>query len=131
MVSIKHEYNSKVQLNHNTGKEALAECEINTSSQIELERTRLPAWLVLPQSKGVKTLGVEASIMSEYDHCLITFLRGHNGSTETFINATTTQKGLNSDQFNWTSEKIRPPHRSDTYSLETYSCSLYLAQGCP
>lgn len=37
MVSIKHEYNSKVQLNHNTGKEALAECEINTSSQIELE----------------------------------------------------------------------------------------------
>lgn len=51
--------------------------------------------------------------MSEYDHCLITFLTGHNGSTETFINATATQKGLNSDQFNWTSEKIRPPHTVD------------------
>lgn len=51
--------------------------------------------------------------MSEYDYCLITFLTGHNGSTETFINATATQKGLNSDQFNWTSEKIRPPHTAD------------------
>lgn len=51
--------------------------------------------------------------MSEYDHCLITFLTGPNGSTETFINATATQKGLNSDQFNWTSEKIRSPHTVD------------------
>lgn len=37
MVSNKHEYNSKVRLNHKTGKEAMAECKINTSSQIELE----------------------------------------------------------------------------------------------
>lgn len=68
--------------------------------------------------------------MSEYDHCLITFLRGHNGSTETFINNTATQKGLNPDQSNWTSEKIKRPHRSDTNSLETYSCSL-LGIGLP
>lgn len=37
MVSNRHEYNSKVRLNHNTGKAAMAESEINTSSQIELE----------------------------------------------------------------------------------------------
>lgn len=37
MVSNRHGHNSKDRLNHNTGKAAMAEGEINTSSQIELE----------------------------------------------------------------------------------------------